>query len=512
MKTSTRLILLLTLLVGSIMAVGGYFRLRQREAVLERAMSNELQAQALTLQIALETAYHAGRGHEAQQLIDSLSKNPKVYGVLVFDQSCAEIMGSNALIGSGQQLCAQVQQVINSKQQVSLTRQLSGQEIYSLLTPLKLAGQRQGAFELAQPTSFINTDLLFARKEITNITLQLCAAILLAVVLVMRYSVMVPIKALLRGAAALGRGDLNYRVPVPNQGSELAQLAQEFNRMADSLAEQRRTAEREAERRLQLERELRDSERLATIGRLAAGVAHEVGTPLNVIDARAEQLQERPDAPLAIRQRNLTIIRAQIDRITRLVRQLLNLARPYHLHCRPVTATALIEGVLELLEGSAAQANVKIMTRLTEARFDVDGELIHQVLLNICQNGLQAMPEGGVLEIDCHSPTLIKNDRSFASISVRDSGHGIAAEHLAHIFDPFFTTKDVGDGTGLGLAVSRRIVEEHSGWITASNCPQGGAKFIIHLPLVETPTALRNQAGPASFSSKQYDQSAFVNR
>jgi signal transduction histidine kinase len=115
----------------------------------------------------------------------------------------------------------------------------------------------------------------------------------------------------------------------------------------------------------------------------------------------------------------------------------------------------------------------------------VDGELIHQVLLNICQNAVQAMQNGGQLHIECAPPTLFKHERHFASLAVRDTGTGIAPEHLAHIFDPFFTTKDVGSGTGLGLAVSLRIVEEHGGWISASNCANGGARFIIHLPVVE---------------------------
>jgi signal transduction histidine kinase len=293
-------------------------------------------------------------------------------------------------------------------------------------------------------------------------------------------------------------------VAEPQQGSELAQLAREFNRMADNLAEQRQTAEREAERRLKLERELRDTERLAAVGRLAAGVAHEIGTPLNVIDARTEQLLERAEAPLPIRQRNLTIIRTQTDRITRIVRQLLNLARPYQLHRTPTSAGTLIANVIELLETDAARAQIELVINQTEdLLFDVDSELIHQVLLNICQNGLHATPAGGCLFIECTGPALLRNGQHFASITVRDTGTGIAPEHLVHLFDPFFTTKDVGNGTGLGLAVSRRIVEEHGGWVAATNNATGGAKFTVHLPLAEMTAAVRHE---------NYAQSALVNR
>ena len=490
------------------MAAGGFYRLRQRESSLQRAMRNELRAQAGTLEIALENAYQAGRTEDAQQLIDSLSQNPKVYGVRIFDETGQVLASSPSMSkgGSGESdwLNTVAKRVVTTNESVETIRHFNADEIFSLLLPLSLSGGRRGAFELAQPTSFIKAERTLAKQDIGIATSLVFTAILLSVLLVMRYSLVQPIQSLLRGAAALGRGDLNYRVPEPRQGSELAQLAREFNRMADNLAEQRQTTEREAERRLKLERELRDTERLATIGRLAAGVAHEIGTPLNVIDARTEQLLERTDAPLPIRQRNLTIIRTQIDRITRIVRQLLNLARPYQLHRAPTAAKTLIANVIELIETDAARAQIELVVNQTEELlFEVDSELIHQVLLNICQNGLYATPAGGCLSIECNGPTLLKNGQHFASIIVRDNGTGIAPEHLAHLFDPFFTTKDVGNGTGLGLAVSRRIVEEHSGWITATNNATGGAKFTVHLPLA---------AQPPSIGHENYAKNALVNR
>lgn len=517
MKTSTRLIVLLTVFVGLIMILGGIYRLHQRKGMLQGALRNEVQGQALLLQIALETAYRAGRTHEAQQVIDSLSRNPRVFGVLVFDEHGQLLLRSHTLVGVESQQYAEAVQAATTRRTIEGTRWLNGEEVFSLVSPLQLADGRWGAFELSHPTSFIKADLARAQFDITVVTLPLFAAILLTVLLVMHYNVTMPIKALLRGAAALGRGDFNYRVLESPQGSELAQLAQEFNRMADSLEEQRRAAEREAERRLQLERELRDSERLAAVGRLAAGVAHEVGTPLNVIDARAEQLLERPEAPLAMRQRNLTIIRTQIDRITRLVRQLLNLARPFHLRLAPLPARRLVTGVTELIETDLARTNTELIVQVDPTvQFQADAELIHQVLLNICQNAVQAMPTGGQLRIECLAPTLLRNEKLFASLSVRDTGAGIAPEHLAHIFDPFFTTKDVGDGTGLGLAVSRRIIEEHGGWISATNCATGGAQFTVHLPVVENPDEKPKEKarlkGKAGAGSRNYDESAFVNR
>ena len=515
MKTSTRLVLLLTMLIGLILVASGVNRVRNREGILRQAMRNEMQAQALSLQIALEIAFQAGRAQEAQQLIDSLSKNPKVYGVLIFDELGRVMMFSSSLTGSADLRRVQTSQATQNSAPLEITHQLNSEEVFSVITPLTLGQGRHGAFELAQPTKFINTEIARTRWEVALINLSVLATIVLAALLVLRYNLARPIAALLKGAAALGRGDFNYRVMVPRQGSELAQLALEFNRMADSLAEQRKMAEYEAERRLQLERELRDHERLAAVGRLAAGVAHEIGTPLNVIDARAEHLLERPDVPLPARQRNLTIIRTQSERITRIVRQLLNLARPYQLKREEIKAPELLKGVIELIEADAERAQITLEVAVdANAKFEIDEELIHQVLLNICRNALQAMPHGGRLQIVCAANQLIKNGQPFTPISVRDSGAGIAPEHLAHIFDPFFTTKDVGDGTGLGLAVSRRIVEEHSGWIVAANRPTGGAEFSVFLPVSETAPGVAGNLSnlPAQAILATYDESALINR
>jgi signal transduction histidine kinase len=300
---------------------------------------------------------------------------------------------------------------------------------------------------------------------------------------VTRQSLSGPIKELLEGAAAVGRGDLNYRVIVPKRGGEFSRLALDFNRMADNLAEQRRAAERAAEERLALERALRHSERLSVVGRLAAGVAHEMGAPLNVIYARAGQMLANPDAPLDKRQRYLTIIRSQAERITRIVRQLLDLARPGDLRREPVDVGHIVTSTLELVEADAKRAGVEFEVNADGHLFaDADKGLLHQVLLNVCLNAIQAMPAGGRLRVECLRDGVAAEGNRMIAISVSDTGTGIAPEHLAHIFEPFYTTKPVGEGSGLGLAVSNRIVEEHGGRIEAANNAEGGASFTIYMP------------------------------
>jgi two-component system, NtrC family, sensor kinase len=490
MNIGVRLILLLTLAAGAVMAVAGYVILRQREAALETAMRNELRAHALTLQIALREDYEGGRLAEAQRLIDRLSDNPKIYGVALFDSEGQVAMLSDPLIPDEIHYPAEVRHVIAKSETVELNHSINDQEVFSIIMPIRVGGTNYGAFEIAQPTSFVKAEIARSRRSMAIMTVLLLVAIFLVVLVVTRTSLSRPVKELLQGAAAVGHGDFDYRVVVPRRGGEFARLAHDFNRMADSLSEQRQAAQREAEERLALERALRQSERLAFIGRIAAGVGHEIGAPLNVIYARAGQLMALADGPLNARQRHISIIRSQAERITHIVRELLDLAHPVELRREATDLSTLISSSVEVIETEASRANVIIETRIADSvTIQADRDSLHQVLMNLYLNAIQAMPEGGRLGVECPNCVVVKEGCSFVTLRVSDTGTGIAPEHLEHVFEPFYTTKQVGQGTGLGLAVSSRIIEEHGGWIEAANNPRGGAQFTIYLPLLRGLTA-----------------------
>jgi two-component system NtrC family sensor kinase len=413
-----------------------------------------------------------------------LRENTGVYSAALFDATGEIVAISNTLAPEEFRYQNEARQVIASGKGVEIVRSISGADYFSMVLPLQVQGRQVGAIEIVQSISFVKADIARARYYVLITACLLFVTILLVVAAVTRYSLAGPIHELLDGAVALGRGDLNYRVQVRSSAGELASLAREFNRMADSLTEQRLSARREAEERLALERKLRHSEQLAAVGRLAAGVAHEMGAPLQVIDGRAKQLLHHADAPTETRQRNLIIIRNQAERIARIVRQLLNLSRPHKLHFRKINLTPLVEETAELIETQAESAGVEIDVRCDDAMIEADPELIQQVLLNIFRNAIQAMPQGGRLRVECMKDAAVKDGRNFTALRVSDTGIGIEPENLPKLFDPFFTTKEVGQGTGLGLPISIRIVEEHEGWIEAANGAGAGAVFTIYLPQV----------------------------
>jgi two-component system, NtrC family, sensor kinase len=479
MSISTRLTLTLLVAVAAVMLVAGYAMQRKQEAALREQVQSEMRSHALTLQIALENLYRAGREDDAQRLIDALRENTRIYSIVLFDASGQVERISDPIAINEIGYPPALSSVLSTGETVETVRPYQDRRLVSLLMPIDVDGKRRGAFEITQRMKFIEADIAQARRDITLTTLLLFVAVAAVVFGVTRRSLDRPINELLVGASAVGRGDLSYRVGVSRTGSEIERLASEFNRMADGLEEQRRAAEQATEERLALERELRLKERLAILGRLAASVAHELGAPLNVIDWRAGQLLAQPDVAPEKKRRNLTIIQTQAARIARIVRDLLDLTRSREVNTAPANLGEIVDCTLEHLEPAIAASSVRVTVEgRRETTVEADRELIEQVLVNLVQNALHAMPEGGRLRVEIDDTS---DGSGLAVVRVTDSGRGISPDHLDQVFEPFFTTKDIGDGTGLGLTISRGIVEQHGGRIEATSGPEGST-FAVYLP------------------------------
>jgi PAS domain S-box-containing protein len=233
--------------------------------------------------------------------------------------------------------------------------------------------------------------------------------------------------------------------------------------------------------RVQLEEQLQISEKMASIGLLAAGVAHEVNTPLTGISSFTQMLLEHAD-PDDSRTKLLEKIERQTFRAAKIVNGLLNLARPAQVDVGPVDLHVIINDVLSLLEHQLKNANIQVRKDLSSAPpilMAVEYKL-QQVLLNLFLNARDAMPKGGWLSIF----TQLQDDHVIVRIG--DTGKGIDSEHLSRIYDPFFTTKPIGQGTGLGLSITYGIVREHGGVITCESAEGQGTVFTLTLPLRQT--------------------------
>jgi len=299
-----------------------------------------------------------------------------------------------------------------------------------------------------------------------------------------------PIRLLRDQARRIGAGDLSQRLSV-DQRDEIGELAEEMNRLCDRLAEAKEELAAETDTRIAMLEQLQHSDRLATIGQLASGVAHELGTPLTVVLARASMLGASDMSRTEVTD-NARIIGEQASRMTTIIRQLLDFSRRRGPQLGVVDVQRIVTRTLELLLPSARKHRVTLeFTASSDPMLaEVDENQMQQALTNVIVNGIQAMPNGGRLSVRvstgraqppaAHGGT----EAEYLCVSVNDTGQGIAPENVPRLFEPFFTTKDVGEGTGLGLSVAYGIVAEHGGWIAVDSELGKGSHFRVFLPPV----------------------------
>lgn len=335
--------------------------------------------------------------------------------------------------------------------------------------------------------------------------------------------VVVPMRRLLAATERIASGDYGQFVHVPGS-AEIAELSESFNRMLEALRDKREEADahmrslEKANLELQAAREetIR-SEKMASVGLLAAGMAHEIGTPLSAIIGYTgilrDELSEDP-----VKADYLRRIEQESARIDRLVRDLLNYARPTPAEYEEVNVAAFLAEVFEMLERQGVFK--KIRTSLTVAEgippLFIDRHQLLQVMINLLVNARDAMPAGGEIAVHASAGELaLRAERpqsqvplitmgrrkedfqgafrasffsesamtSCVKIEVSDSGMGIDAKNMGRLFDPFFTTKEPGKGTGLGLSISARIIDAFGGRITVASAMGEGTTFTVWLPV-----------------------------
>jgi signal transduction histidine kinase len=350
-----------------------------------------------------------------------------------------------------------------------------------------------GSLEVARSVAFLDDAL---RADLLR-TLPVLASIVVIVVVAMTWltgSMMSrPIDKLLAGIDDVAQGDLS-RVLLSERDDEIGALATRFNEMTTYLRESRAETQRQNEARLELEQRLRQTEKMATIGLFAAEIAHELGTPLNVIAARARTLGKKAHSPEAV-QKNADIIAQQAARITRIIQQTLDHARltvgsPGSVAVR---LDALARSTLALYEGKLAAAAIQPSLRCDDNLPAVlgDPDRLQQVLINLVNNAIQAMQRGGALRIATYAVTRRRPglehtpEQAYAVLEVADTGVGIPLDQREKIFEPFYTLRRSEGGTGLGLAVCYSIIKDHDGWIAIEDAPGGGSVFAVYLPVGE---------------------------
>jgi signal transduction histidine kinase len=324
-----------------------------------------------------------------------------------------------------------------------------------------------------------------------------------------------PLEAVVHGVERVQAGDLDVHVPDARR-DELGSLARSFNAMTESLRAARARVDQEASARAALEARLRHLQTLAAAGEVAASLGHEIGSPLNVILGRTRMVAARPEIGDLAR-RDLEIIAQQTERITRVVRKLLEISRPSRGRIEEVDVVAVVDETLAFVAPESKKRGITTERRIESGAprsVIADRDQLVQIVFNLCHNAIQAQPSGGRIAVvlrrssgevpvpASHGATssraLLQGDG--LEIRVDDAGPGVAPELRGRIFDPFVTTKRGEGGTGLGLAIVDGMARALGGRVEVDEAPGGGASFRVTIPVVAPRS--HSSSGPPSATAE----------
>ena len=301
-----------------------------------------------------------------------------------------------------------------------------------------------------------------------------------------------PLEKLVQKTEQAAEGNFANPLVLKGRNDEFHDLAKALNQMCSRLSDQQNKIDQETKSKIDALNQLRHTDRLQTVGQLSSGIAHELGTPLNVVLGHADLIASGKMSTEEVTESAETI-RTEIKRMTGIVRQLLDFSRSKPTARTRVEINALVRSTIELLHSVSYKVSVNLLfdSTIESAAVEANEEQLKQVFLNLIMNAVQSMPEGGNVHVRLERvqdavPPAGEGSGSgddYYCVSIQDRGIGISDSELDRVFEPFFTTKEVGSGTGLGLSIAYGIIKEHDGWIKVESQVGQGSCFQVFLPV-----------------------------
>ncbi len=482
----------LVLLVSLVIGLSTWWTLNVHRHHMLQATEDKVRAITEAIDRGIHVAMREGRSQDVQRILEEMGRDPDIEKIIIFDTGGKILRASQAdLVGRSLDR-DRVSRYLDQPEFAVAGLYENGRQVHSVVKKIR---NRPECFPCHSQDEAINgilhVDMSFqqTQRQIEDMertalwTMLLTAAVLATggAVLMTRL-VERPVATLMQAMGKVEGGELTTQADLGTR-DELGRLAESFNAMVDRLRAAR------AEIEIYHLQRLARAERLATLGELAASLAHEIKNPLagiaGAIQVMADELPEADPRKEIMRE-----VLSQVHRLDRTVRDLLATARPGKPDIRPCDIHQVLDRVLFLLVDSPEAKRVRVIRAYTPGipRLEADGKQLGQVFLNLILNAVQAMPTGGqitlqtgVRDVDGAGRESQMARGQVVEVALTDTGPGIPPHVLKDIFTPFMTTKR--RGTGLGLSVSRRIVEDHGGWIEAESPPGQGATFRVFLPL-----------------------------
>jgi hypothetical protein len=487
-----KFVVALVLLVSVVTGLSTWWMLSVHRGHMLQATQDKIRALSEVVERGIQVAMREGRSEDVQRILEEVGQDPDIEQIVIFDTRGKILRASRPELVGRTLERDRLSRYLDRPDFAVAGRYEGGQLIQSVVKKIRNRPECFACHGKDEPVNgILHVDMSFRRTqeqiagmERTALWTMLLTAAVLAIggaVLMIRL-VERPVAGLVQAMSKVEGGDLGARAHLGTR-DELGRLADSFNTMVDRLKAAR------AEIEVYHQQRLARAERLATIGELAASLAHEIKNPLagiaGAIQVMADEMPETEPRKEIMRE-----ILNQVHRLDRTVRDLLAFARPGKPEIAPCDVHQVLDRVLLLLAESPEAKHVRLVRAYQPGipRMHADGKQLGQVFLNLLLNAVQAMPNGGQItlrtvlrEVDGADGEGAQARGRMVEVALSDTGLGIPPHVLKDIFTPFMTTKR--RGTGLGLSVSRRIVEDHGGWIEAESPPGQGATFRIFLPL-----------------------------
>jgi signal transduction histidine kinase len=478
MQISTKLTLALSLSGLALFSGYAVHLVRAETRDLRTATEGEVRLLGRTLQVAVENALRDRQLTDIRETLDRLETVEPNVEILVFD-----LDGRPSAVSEGSAAIARPAQ-FGTETVLSWVPPEDSERIELVMPLMADNGARLGTLLVVRPTPDMKQDLEATRRGIAFSVITFVAVTWILGLLLGRLLITKPLGRLASAMERVRSGDLSSAIS-GSPHDEVGALAAQFNAMVAELRETRLRLERESESKRQLQSALESADKLVTVGQLSAGLAHEIGSPLQILHGRASALLARAHDPEQTK-RNAEILVTQCERITRIVQQLLKFARRSTPKITPIDLAATVRAVTDLLEIEARRHGLGLALVASDVPSLVaDSDRIQQVVLNLLTNAFAATPRGGSVTVRVERGTLRGADEApipSVRLTVEDTGSGVPTELRDRLFEPFFTTRDAAGGTGLGLAVVKAIVNEHEGTITVASEPGKGTIFTVDLP------------------------------
>jgi len=451
------------------------------ERVVEDRMTEDVELVARGLQLPLVHAIEEDRWDAVSQALQSALEIRRFYGAHVYGPDGGRLASFGA--GLPDQTPDRLAELARLGDQVGEYGETAGRRVYSYFVPLvDNWGQTLGILQITRRRRDIDQSIARVRAQVGGVFVLGMALVTFLVLRGHHRAVGGPLGRLQASIARVRTGDRSHRADLEGP-RELAEVAGDFNEMLEAMAHAEDEIQSRRAVQAELRRELAETEKLAALGELAGGVAHELGSPLSVIDGTAQRMLRNGELPVVVRD-PLDGIRGEVGRMEAIIRQLLEFGRRDTGRTRHVGVDEVVRGALASASEEARRGDVRLESE-GPARgsgcpvVEADPRRLEEAVANLVRNACQAAAEGGP---EGRVRVSWSTREGEAIIVVEDDGPGIPDEITTRVFEPFFTTKATGQGTGLGLAVVHGVIEGLGGTVEVDRSPLGGARFRVRIP------------------------------